>query len=934
MPSSSNTLPSSKYKFLLSNVRGFLSKKSQLELLLASFPTIAVFTEIFLSDNCSPNDVKIPCYESRICCRVPNQRKSSGGGVAIFFPDNLYCEQVGIHSSLEFDAITCFLQNEDKEKILITAVYRGPGICPTFCTKFHEYIDSIRKSCPHVITGDLNMPDIDWKNLTAQNGMSRGFTDIAVQKGWKQLVKSPTRLTNILDLILIDSPNIIESVKVTAPISDHNKIEGSINFRKVNKVVNQTRFRDFKNANYDDLQRELCLVDWDYRFSTCANPDEYYNVFLNILNKFIHQYVPLREKKSRTIPRHLLQLRRKCERAFIKMKKHPIENNVKQYKLLFRDYKNEIRSTFLRREQKICNNKNIKEFWNYVRSKNTIQSEIPPISSNGNVLFHDTDIANEFNTYFTSVFAIDNSKRFEPEPKSSPNIGDFEIPAFAIYEKLKKMKPKLSYGADDIPTIFYQKLALALSYPLSLIFKISLNSGMLPEIWKKSIVVPIHKKNAKDKVENYRPISLTCVSCRIMESFLVNRIRKHLWDKNLISEAQFGFLNNRNTVTQLLEFQQFLINEHTAKKNIDVVYLDISKAFDTVCHRRLKKILLNYGINGSIYNWLNSFLSQRTQLVRINDSFSTPSDVISGVPQGSCLGPLLFLLYINDAKSALKFSQFLMYADDCKLYLSSSSQNYNQRLQSDLKDLHSWFENRQLQLAADKCNVLHIGKQNVGYQYELNNILMKKVSSVKDLGLNISNNLKVTNHVRITKRKCMAIVNGMFRNFSFSKSNFVTCFKSLVIPILEYACEAFINMNKTDAIILESVQRYFTKRIIPNSTYERRLQLLKLEPLWLRRIVKDLSLAHKYVYGYIFSKDIFHLYTTSNRNSQLRGNGIKLALPTMSEVKNKFVTSRITKIWNSLPSEIVFEHNNCKFQKSLKLWFQRNSHLTNTLNPL
>ena len=653
------------------------------------------------------------------------------------------------------------------------------------------------------------------------------------------------------------------------------------------------------------------------------------------MNEFIQQYVPLRERKSKGFPRQLLQLRRKCERAFIKMKKQPLDDNINQYKCLFREYRNKIRSTFLRREQKICISTNIKEFWNYVKSKNTVKSEIPPIvSSTGDVLFCDKDIANEFNNYFESVFAIDNNKKFVPELKTCSSISEIEIPAYAIYEKLKKMRPKLSYGADGIPSIFYQKLALVLSYPLSLVFQSSLSSGVLPAIWKQSVVVPIHKKNAKNRVENYRPISLTCVSCRIMESFLVNRIRRHLWEESLISDAQFGFLNNRGTVTQLLEFQQALISEQTAKKSTDVIYLDISKAFDTVCHRRLKSILLNYGINGSIYNWLTSFLSQRTQFVRIKNTFSTSSDVISGVPQGSCLGPLLFLLYINDAKSAIQYSNFLMYADDCKLYLSSSSDNYHERLQSDLKNLHSWLENRQLQLATNKCNVMYVGKQNMGYQYKLNDNTLNKVNVIKDLGLHISNDLKVTNHVRITKRKCMAIVNGMFRNFRFSKTNFVTCFKSLVIPILEYASEAFINMNKTDATILESVQRYFTKRIIPNSPYEQRMRILKLEPLWYRRIVKDLSLAHKYVYGYIFSKDIFHLYTTLNRNSQLRSNGIKLALPTMSEVKNKFVTSRITNIWNSLPSEIVFKYNNCNFQNSLKLWLQRNSHLTTTMNPL
>ena len=154
------------------------------------------------------------------------------------------------------------------------------------------------------------------------------------------------------------------------------------------------------------------------------------------------------------------------------------------------------------------------------------------------------------------------------------------------------------------------------------------------------------------------------------------------------------------------------------------------------------------------------------------------------------------------------------------------------------------------------------------------------------------------------------------------------------LPLLEYANEALINMNRSDVTMVESVQRHFTKRLLPCDPYDTRLLRLGLEPLWFRRMIKDMSMAHKYIYGYIFSKDIFKLYDSSARNSQLRSNGIKISPPNVSEVKTKFITKRITNLWNSLPSDIVCENSNSTFKTNLKRYLLKSSQLLSSLNPL
>ena len=248
--------------------------------------------------------------------------------------------------------------------------------------------------------------------------------------------------------------------------------------------------------------------------------------------------------------------------------------------------------------------------------------------------------------------------------------------------------------------------------PLQKIFSISILTGSLPKVWNSGIIAPIFKKGDPSDPNNYRPVTITCVSCRILESIINERILKYILANRLITSFQYGFLPKKSCESQLLSYLNEITLMLDRKVNIDSVYLDFAKAFDSVSHTKLLYKLTKYGITGNLLLWIQQFLSNRFQRVRINSSLSELIPVTSGVPQGSVLGPLLFLLYINDISDLVLDSSTKMYifADDVKILSPSSQSDVLLKL---LENVHNWSEAWQLSLSIIKCSVMHFGFGNL-----------------------------------------------------------------------------------------------------------------------------------------------------------------------------------------------------------------------------
>ena len=353
------------------------------------------------------------------------------------------------------------------------------------------------------------------------------------------------------------------------------------------------------------------------------------------------------------------------------------------------------------------------------------------------------------------------------------------------------------------------------------------------------------------------------------------------------------------------------MKEVDSKTPVDAIYLDLQKAFDTVPHKRLIKKLEGYGICGNLLLWIKDFLDARSQYVCINGVKSSKVGVISGVPQGSVLGPILFLYYINDMPDHVN-CDIKIFADDTKIYSISSSEEMCSSLQSSLDSLVEWCENWLLSLNSDKCQVLHIGNNNLNQDYNLNtktqSTVLKNIICEKDLGVFVDPNLNFYNHIIKTVNKANQIAGMLVRNITFkSKDVMVPLFKSLVRPVLEYANPVWHPYLKKYIKLIEGVQRRFTKKIngAANLTYENRLRWLKLPSLEYRRVRGDLIEVFKILHGFYDINSTNSLFVISD-SKLTRGHNFKLIKRRVNTNQYQhFFTNRVINLWNNLTAESV-----------------------------
>ena len=351
---------------------------------------------------------------------------------------------------------------------------------------------------------------------------------------------------------------------------------------------------------------------------------------------------------------------------------------------------------------------------------------------------------------------------------------------------------------------------------------------------------------------------------------------------------------------------------------VDEIFLDIQKAFDTVPHQRLLYKLEKVGIQGDLLQWIASFLSERKQKVVIGNSYSNWCKIWSGVPQGSVLGPLLFIIFINDLPEAIR-SSCSIFADDTKILKSINSMEDADSLQEDLIAMEEWSKLWKLTFNPTKCHVLHIGKKNPQYMYHLDNYLLPEVTSEKDLGIIINHDLMAEENVLHQVKKANKMLGIIRRTFSYlNKDSFLLLYKTYVRPHLEYCQQAYQPYLIQDTQCLEKVQRRATKLVqsIEHMSYEERLKELKLYTLEDRRVRADMLAVYKIIHGYTDVKmsKLFQL----KEGSKTRGHGFKLVVPKCSntDIRRNFFSQRVIVPWNMLSDDVVNSVNPDQFKRN------------------
>ena len=497
-----------------------------------------------------------------------------------------------------------------------------------------------------------------------------------------------------------------------------------------------------------------------------------------------------------------------------------------------------------------------------------------------------------------------------------------------IFKLLKNLNPSKASGPDKIPCRLLVLTAHEIAPALTHLFSLSLKTGDIPEAWRHALVQPVFKKGDRSSAANYRPISLTSVICKLLEHVIRSGMTAHFDKHNILVTTQHGFRKNRSCESQLILTIDDLASTLDEGGQTDTILLDFSKAFDKVPHRRLLLKLEYYGIRGNTLLWIKNFLSNRTQQVVVEGEMSSIGQVTSGVPQGSVLGPTLFLAYINDISNNIS-SKVRLFADDTILYRQINSPSDCRILQRDLQQLEFWEQTWQMDFNASKCHVLSVSKKKkpIVSTYILHGEQLQQVNSAKYLGVEISQDLSWSKHINnITSKanKTSAFVHRNLRGCPHQVQ--AKCYKTLVRPVLEYSSSVWDPSQQCLITNLEMVQRRAARRILhdfqPTTSASALVAKLELDPLSLRRKSTKATMLYKITNSLVDSTPERPWLTPAPR--QLRGHGKKFLNPSCRTniLKHSFFPSAI-RLWNEAPAEAVNASTPQAFKSIIEGWLRR-----------
>lgn len=434
--------------------------------------------------------------------------------------------------------------------------------------------------------------------------------------------------------------------------------------------------------------------------------------------------------------------------------------------------------------------------------------------------------------------------------------------------ELKLLDQSKSGGPDKIPPVFLNNCASNLAYPLYLLFNQSLKTGCFPTKWKFSFLTPIFKKGDKHEVINYRPVCLLSTIPKVFEKIVLKKIIFQL--NHVISPKQHGFSTGKSTLTNLLTYQNYISDAMSSKCQVDSIYTDLSKAFDKVNHELLLNKLHKFGIGGSLYKWISSYLIKRLLAVKIDGTFSYKFTATSGVPQGSHLGPILFLLFVNDVLYIFNDVQVLMFADDLKLFKAIRNINDCHILFNNLLKFIMWCHDNRLQLNVSKCQIMRFYrvKNPIFFDYSINNMSLVSVSEINDLGIWFDTKLNFIKHIEIITNKALKMLGFILRVSSdFNNVNTVkTLYMSLVRSHIEYNSTVWSPNYEIHSHAIERIQNKFLRYVnfkmgIPSEclNYDNILCSLNLIKLSDRRIISDLTCLYKIINSMFDTPDLLYV---------------------------------------------------------------------------
>ena len=558
-----------------------------------------------------------------------------------------------------------------------------------------------------------------------------------------------------------------------------------------------------------------------------------------------------------------------------------------------------------------------KGLWRYLKSTRKDTCGVSTLVSDGRIASDAQDKADMLNNQFSSVFTREDRWNLPPKVKSSyPKMPRITVSSAGVLKLLSQLNARKASGADNIPAVFLKTCARELATMLAFIMQQSLTTRRIPSDWKKALVTPVFKKGDKSKPENYRPVSLTSICCKITEHIIVSQTMKHLDNHSILVDIQHGFRRRRSCESQLIITSHDLATILNRHSQADVAVLDFAKAFDKVPHHRLLQKLKQYNLDNDVIGWVESFLSCRNQRVVVDGFASKEAPVMSGVPQGTVLGPLLFLIFINDI-AAETSSSIRLFADDCLLYREVRTHADCHLLQQDLDKLTQWSKTWGMQFNVKKCNIISITnatKHNISHQYLMDGEIVSPTDTTDYLGVRFNGKLRWNQHIDHISSAANRMLGFLWRNlYKCPQDLKEKAYKTMIRPKVEY-CASIWDPHHTKYIDkLESVQRR-AARFVTNQPHRRSepvvsvtamIQDLGWEPLSTRRLQSRLTSFYKVLNHHLEIPQSYHPVPAQDlQDTRGHDKRFQTYQPEIDAYKFSFFPRTVVD-WNKLPAETV-----------------------------
>lgn len=887
-------------------------------------PNILAITETWLSD-LNKNYFQLSGYHTYHLVRHTRSR----GGVSVFISNNIQSMQINeltiVNDNIEINTTRITINSAT---YILCTIYRPHSkheaidqFTDIICTLLQR---DIIKNNKVIMIGDLN---INLLEHTTHNPTNNYLAALQLYNFYPHISR-PTRFPDslnlsepsLLDHIYTNFNNNFTSGIIHFSISDHLPVFINISIQNFSEKSHKFNFRSFTQCNKQLFSNKICAIDWNQLLCE-EDLNANFDKFLSKLNNIYNESFPIitrtvSEKRLNTpwINQEIINAIKTKNKLYKDFKIGAVTEQ--QYK----QYRNTLNYTIKQVKQIYYINlftrfkNDTAKIWKTLNqlSGKSKKDNIQHILYNNEKITGMSEIANSFNEYFIDIpIKLDQNL---PPPTADPLtylLGDYPnsiaVPTICpqdVVQIIKSLKNKKCNNIHEISISVIKTNSYNLAIPLSILFNQSINNGKFPQRLKHATVIPIHKKGSKEEISNYRPISLLSTFSKIFEKLIKPFLINYLDAKNILHPKQFGFRRGLSTFDALNTLNEEIFSTLDSKHSLLNIYIDFSKAFDIVNHDILLNKLHHYGIRGIIHDWFRDYLSQRTQSIILSQHVSSSSSITCGVPQGSVLGPILFLIYINDLPNIFSNLKSILFADDSTLYLTGD--NITEMINTannDLQTLYTWCLSNRLTINSDKTFYMIFTNKSYDNLPPLiyHEDQIKKTNNHTLLGITYDNNMTFKTHISNLVLKLSRIVSLIYRVKDLMPTYLrKTLYNVLVLPHYQYCSPIWCSTYPTHLLPLFRLQKKII-RIITNSDYFDHTQpLFKQNNILKLFDINRLQIA-TYMYKSLHNNTTLrqpqHNYPTRTRD--------KLVIPNHNLTLYKHSLAYLgPKTWNAVPQHL------------------------------